>query len=400
MADSAAPCRKCKLLVKKIGVQCDCCHNWLHRKCAGLTITQYRDLTRTDSPDWKCNDCTSPTNPIPLRMPDVISPRVSSLVQELRQEADTHSLILSRLVSDLASLSTKNTICEEAIANQNVIVNTLRESNYTLCDLLTQAHARISELESNTSAMSRKIVTDCTETLQRHKNLVFTNVPENPDDSTANNRRALVGYLNQIFTILQITSPFSAIKRFQRLGKFGLKQNRSVVVEFTTSLARDSVLSRSKLLATSTLPHIGIVPDLPSTSKHCLEFLKAPPCKTCRITITPLVPGPISSSIEPTQRPAPITDCLPSMTASHVQPPPKKPANRQNTTKINGSKNGYAPHRNQPNQPNPLLVRPKVSRSSTQMLPVCGTKSMTSGTALPIPPRMLLRSQKRGAITS
>lgn len=65
--------------------------------------------------------------------------------------------------------------------------------------------------------MTHKIVVDCTETLQHHKNVVFIDISESQSDSTGNNRRVLVVYLNQI--ILQIASPFSSIKPFQRQGK-------------------------------------------------------------------------------------------------------------------------------------------------------------------------------------
>lgn len=150
-------------------------------------------------------------------------------------------------------------------------------------------------------------------------------VPEIQNDSTAKKRRAVCGYWNHILAIIQKTSLFSSIKQFRRLGKFELKQNWSVVVELTTSLARDSVLNRSRLLATLTLCNICLVPEVKNLPKYYLEPPKVPLCGTCRIDVSPLAPAPISPTTEASHKPVKSFDCLPSM--SQVLIPQQKPAN-------------------------------------------------------------------------
>lgn len=135
-------------------------------------------------------------------------------------------------------------------------------SIYALCDQLTYARAKISEFKLSINSTTRIIVVKSTQTLQLHNKLIVTNVEEYQSDSQPNNRRALVSYLKHIVLLLRILSPFSPIMRFQRSEKFRLMQNSSVVMKFITAFARDSVLSRWTLLATLSLCHFGIVPDV------------------------------------------------------------------------------------------------------------------------------------------
>lgn len=100
--------------------------------------------------------------------------------------------------------------------------------------------------------------------------LVFTSVLENQSDSPDNKRMTLAG-----LSMFQISSPFLSTRPLQRWGKFWLKQDRSVVMKFSTALARGSILSGSGQLTTSVLRHVSIVPDVPNSSKYIQEPPKA-----------------------------------------------------------------------------------------------------------------------------
>lgn len=52
------PCGVCSAPVKsnQRGVQCDVCGLWLHARCIGVSIDDYRELQRSNDP-WCCNRC-------------------------------------------------------------------------------------------------------------------------------------------------------------------------------------------------------------------------------------------------------------------------------------------------------------------------------------------------------
>lgn len=87
-----------------------------------------------------------------------------------------------------------------------------------------------------------------------------------------------MGYLNNPFLILHISSPFSSKKWFQRLGKFLLKQNRSVVVEFSIVITLISALRRLRFLVTLAQCNVGIIQDVANPYEYSLKPLKAPIC--------------------------------------------------------------------------------------------------------------------------
>lgn len=93
-----------------------------------------------------------------------------------------------------------------------------------------------------------------------------------------------VVHLNKIFTNLQIPSLLCSNNRFQRLEKFDLKQNRSVLVDFITALTRDSDLYRSIYLASSAC-HGCIVLGKLKLSMYCLKSLKTVMFGLCQLAI-------------------------------------------------------------------------------------------------------------------
>ena len=40
------------------GVLCDCCEQWIHRKCARLTKQEYKELETKEEEIWYCRTCT------------------------------------------------------------------------------------------------------------------------------------------------------------------------------------------------------------------------------------------------------------------------------------------------------------------------------------------------------
>ena len=40
------------------GVLCDCCEQWIHRKCARLTKQKYKELETKKEEAWYCRTCT------------------------------------------------------------------------------------------------------------------------------------------------------------------------------------------------------------------------------------------------------------------------------------------------------------------------------------------------------
>lgn len=136
---------------------------------------------------------------------------MSFLFLEFRWEEDSPKRGLKLTRGDLASL---DTICNEAIVQKHYHIHTLRDSNNVICDRLPFAHASISELGLSINSLTRRIRVNYTGFVQRLKNLVFTNIKENQGYSPTINRRALVSYLNHIFSILQIAMLFSSINRF------------------------------------------------------------------------------------------------------------------------------------------------------------------------------------------
>lgn len=81
-------------------------------------------------------------------MTDAVSPPIAFLLLELRQEGDFQCKVLNVLAADLASLNTnKTTTYDEALKQQNCLVNALRDFNH--------ARAMISELELSISGTNK-----------------------------------------------------------------------------------------------------------------------------------------------------------------------------------------------------------------------------------------------------
>lgn len=144
---------------------------------------------------------------------------------------------------------------------------------------------------------------------------------------------------------------------FQSLGKFRHNPNRSMVVEFIIALAKNSVLGRSRLLPTSALCHVGIVPDVPNPLKYNLEHPKAPLCGTCMIVAIQFASVPFPLTTDAANKLAICLNCVSSM--PQVLSTAQKPVKLQNksSVKTDASKNGPVSHRK---QPNPSLVWQRV----------------------------------------
>lgn len=227
--------------------------------------------------------------------------------------------------------------------------------------------------------MTRRIVVECTETLQRQTN------PLVHRRTTANNSCWLFEppFLNIIALLLHRRILEVLISCIQA-KQFGAGRVYHILCKNPLySVNRGSWLLR--------LSNISIMKDVPNPSKCSLEPRLTPLCGAS------LPPSRQPLTNDNTHKLAMILDRLPSM--PQVPTPPQKHANLQNTNpvKILAFKNWPAPHRNQPNPP---LVRQRVCPSSIPTKSACGTKFTIFQTALPKRIWILLRSQRRGAITS
>lgn len=152
--------------------------------------------------------------------------------------------VLNRLVADLASLNTKTASYEEALGHQNCLDNTLWDSNHALCDQLAHACVKIGEL---LFSMTRRIVVECTETLQCQKNPRVHQCTQEPKILPSQQRKGASGWtephvlnLPNIIVLLlhQVILDFGGNK---------IQQNQSVVVEFTR--AHQALHSGIKILS-------------------------------------------------------------------------------------------------------------------------------------------------------
>lgn len=391
-------CPICSSLVTRVGIKCDGCQHWIHQGCAKLTDLEYSKLSNSSKP-WICFSCEPPKacrlqNAQPS--PELISLRndLSSLSSNVISNTGLQKSLLEGLRLDMNSLSLAVTMAGTTQDGDSKLLHSLvismQKEIHGLQDQLANFAAKNEKLENDMRNSTWKTVLECAEVMNRQRNLIFINIPEDRSVSPSVQRQILTKYLSTIFGVLNIPNPFPYIKRYQRVGVANGTRPRSVVVEFTLMEARDVTLSKSGLLAYSSLHHIGIVPDTPSPRKF--EVLPPEPKRCCHAVLTPLPDSrpPVHSS-----------PAAEAETAIHVVvaaeamivPPPTLAETPMIPAVAPKSKNGRQPLGPRVKR----SARPKCLVSSIQTLPHCITRCKNSKPE-PLPPRrMCLRSQKRGA---
>lgn len=82
-------------------------------------------------------------------------------------------------------------------------------------------------------------VLECSEVMNRQRNLVFRNIPEDRPSPSCVQRQVLVKYIFYIFHLLNIPTPYPYIKRFKRVGVPSDSRTRSfVVTDFRASAGK------------------------------------------------------------------------------------------------------------------------------------------------------------------
>lgn len=394
-------CPICSIRVTQVGIKCDACRFWIHQHCAGLSDDDYKSLS-CQNVSWSCPGCTKlnqPTETATLVSPHVSHNSIDAVhlqLQQLAKDIDHQKITslrqadeLERMRSTLEKVNSANTalVTENVRLRENV--GNLAKEVQTLQDLCAYSAAKSGELESQIQDTSWKTVLECTQVLNRQRNLIITNVPEEFQPSTALRMSMLRETLRAVFQSIGITNPFPYIKRHQRLGVFTGTRPRSVVVEFTTTEARDLVLSKAELLKYSKLSYIGIVPDTPNPQKHQV----APIPKLIRRCSVVVESHLVPATSEPQSQATTLHETAqqaPDRQLGETLEPPIAPNPVPNAAR---PKNGERPHRPPVTRDHVRLV---TSKSSTQMRQACEIKSTSFATVPVRRHRMSLRSRKRG----
>lgn len=192
----------------------------------------------TDSQVCKCGECISPSShPYPPENKGCNIPSLNLTPPGKPAGGGLPKQGLICLIATLAILNTTITTYDEVLA-QHCLANTLWDLNHALCDQLLCTQARISGFElkdkdgihGNGALPQKSHVQQYTRELKRQ--------PSKQQEDPCGILEPQLHYSPKI-------PAFLLLKQFQRLEKCELKQNKSVFVEFATTLVRDYVLSRS-----------------------------------------------------------------------------------------------------------------------------------------------------------